>query len=347
MRESFTASLQAAQSQLQRIDRLPIPSWRSEIRMFMIVRNESLRLPFVLDYYLCRGVDRLFVVENNSTDNTLEILLAEERAPLHLFRTAESYAGHWHWMEYLLEEFGRGHWCLVVDADELLVYPQGEDLSLRDLTDFLAAEGTTALYSFLLDLYPEVSCDRLRYRPGEDPLEIPLYFDPDSHQEVTGWIVSPKSGESFPYRAFRGGVRRRLFGISTALTKIPLLRFSDSTYLIQGMHAAEGVSLSPVEGAVLHIKYLQDFVGRVLDEAQRGQHWNDAEEYRGMAAHLEQGRSPRLHDRRSVRFTGPPQLIELGLMRETAALLDFACRRRAARAGALIERTAEGGPPIS
>jgi hypothetical protein len=48
---------QAAARKIKRIDDRGIPLARTEIRAFMIVRNEGLRLPFMLRHYFERGVD--------------------------------------------------------------------------------------------------------------------------------------------------------------------------------------------------------------------------------------------------------------------------------------------------
>src|ERR1700730_13092970 len=66
----------AAARKITRIDNRNIPLARTEIRAFMIVRNESLRLPFMLQYYFERGVDRIFVLDNDSLDDTRSIVLS-------------------------------------------------------------------------------------------------------------------------------------------------------------------------------------------------------------------------------------------------------------------------------
>jgi hypothetical protein len=244
------------------------------------------------------------------------------------------------WMEYLLEVHGRGHWCLVVDADEMLVYPWWEDLSLRDLCRFLDRQGATALGGLLLDLYSAEPFDQLCYRPGDDPLAMRWFYDADSHRKAEFWVPNPKTGKKFHCEAYLGGVRYRVFGASPALTKIPLLRWGRDTYLIQGMHAADNVAFSPVEGAVLHFKYFQDFVGRVLYEADRGQHWNDAHEYRIMAHGLAASEVRSFYSPQSQLFAGPEQLTAAGLMRDTPALRDYA-------RGLREERNAAGGQPAA
>jgi hypothetical protein len=62
---------------LIRIDTRTITDCLGEIRAFMTVRNEILRLPQTLAHYRKIGVARFFIVDNGSTDGTREILAAQ------------------------------------------------------------------------------------------------------------------------------------------------------------------------------------------------------------------------------------------------------------------------------
>ena len=53
-----------------RLDAHAIPHDKNEIRFFATMRNEGLRLPYLLDYYRQLGVKRFFIVSNGSTDET-------------------------------------------------------------------------------------------------------------------------------------------------------------------------------------------------------------------------------------------------------------------------------------
>ena len=102
-----------------------------EIRLFGKIRNERTRLPFFLSYYRSLGVGRFFIVDNGSSDGSAEFLCGEPDC--HVFRTEESMAvsrAGMSWLEPLLATHGIGRWCIVVDADELLVHPQAETVPL-------------------------------------------------------------------------------------------------------------------------------------------------------------------------------------------------------------------------
>ena len=112
---------------LKRLDNEPIPSDKEEIRLFAVARNEELRLLYFLQYYFKNGVDRVFIIDNCSTDSTVEIALSVEN--VHVFQVQQDYKGNYgYWMEYFLETYGTNYWCIVVDIDELFLYPFIENI---------------------------------------------------------------------------------------------------------------------------------------------------------------------------------------------------------------------------
>ena len=139
---------------LEMVSAAPVPDIHNEIRLFLIVRNEITRLPYLFSYYRNLGVGRFFVVDDRSDDGSRDFLLSQENC--HVFHPSNSYnQGGKRWHNLLLDTYGSGHWCLVVDADELLVYPGCERLPLPDFCKFLDTEGSTAFFAFLLDMYPD------------------------------------------------------------------------------------------------------------------------------------------------------------------------------------------------
>ena len=103
----------------------------------IVVRNEADRLPALLAHHRQLGVQRFFVVDNESTDDTLRMLVDE--ADVHVwsssmpFQAANFGAA---WFEVILRAHAPGHWVVIVDADELLWYPEWES---RSLPEFCAA----------------------------------------------------------------------------------------------------------------------------------------------------------------------------------------------------------------
>ena len=171
---------------LNRLDVAPIPKALNEIRGFMVVRNESVRLPYLLDYYFGKGVDRFFIIDNGSTDGTVDLLLSKKN--VHVFETKESYAksdcGNL-WLQMILRRYAKGHWCVIVDADEMLVYPNYEKISLKQFCLFLDKEGSTAMHSLLVDMYSNRPVAAAQYQRGDDLLLAFPYFDGTQEHVIT------------------------------------------------------------------------------------------------------------------------------------------------------------------
>jgi len=150
------------------------------------------------------GVDRFFMIDNDSSDGTAEYLAGQP--DVRVFRTEgrfrESRDGT-DWLNALLAEFGVGFWCVTADVDELLTYPGSEEASLHALTAYLDQHGYDALSCLLLDLYPDGPLEGCAYHPGDDFLAAAPYFDA---RPYTRTALAPCPGV-----LIRGGMRERVF----------------------------------------------------------------------------------------------------------------------------------------
>lgn len=310
-------------SLLDKIDCSEINISKDEIYLFAILRNESLRLPHFIKYYKNIGVDKMFFVDNGSTDGSKEIILNESSA--HLFYTEEDYKDHWFWMEYLLEMYGKGNWCLVVDIDELFSYPNIEFLKLRDLISYLENNKKNAIQSLLLDLYAKNSIKDAVYKNGGNPLEIIPYFDP-SYQIIEYSFLNRKDKNFYKSKIFVGGMRERVFGKIDPphiLSKVSLLKYSSDVYLSQGMHAIDKASISEIQGVVFHTKFLNDFIEEVQTEVLRAQHYGGAMYYKHFATKINEEQITSLYDKHSVKFIDTNQLVALNLMVSSSAFEEY------------------------
>jgi hypothetical protein len=325
-----------------------------EIRAFSTCRNERLRLPAFLEHYRRLGVGQFFFIDNGSSDGTAEYLA--DQADVRLFRTANRYSEAnegTDWLNALLAEFGVGFWCVTVDVDELLVYPGSDHASLHTLTTYFDRCGYEALCCLLLDLYPAGSLRECAYRPGDDLLAAAPYFDVAPYEKspfdlCPGFLVGGGMRERVFHPEFRTRglgakiytalyyrvlfrtpllrdmewVRARPPNSPPCLTKVPLVRWNEHSKYLKSTHGVSPKRVAPETGALLHFKFLQDFHARAVEEAARGEHYNRASEYQRSAERL--GRTPDMTFmyEGSVRFEGPSQLVDLGLVQDTKAWAD-------------------------
>jgi hypothetical protein len=330
----------------------PAPAPRpGEILALLVTRNEGLRLPDSLAALRRLGVDRVVVIDNGSTDGTPE--LARDSGA-HLIHAAGAYAASNYgvtWTNAVLDTWARGHWVLVVDADEQLVYPGSDRIGLQALTAHLDALGSEALRTIMLDCFPAGPLSECEYEPGAPLTEAAPFFEPPR--------LWREKLEDFPFTLEYGGVRERLFfpeadphrpsrwlwqkfynlglrvpGLpgwerftrlapsrSPTLTKLPLLRWREGAALTASTHRMAPMAVAPEQptGVLLHFKFLQDFHARAVDAVKRGAHFAGSREYRRYLARLEADPRFALAGPRSVAYSGPQQLVSLGLMRDTPA----------------------------
>jgi len=289
---------------------------RDAVLCFTTFRNESMRLPHFLQYYRKLGVGHFFMVDNASDDDSTALLLGQDDVTL--YRTDASYRASRFgvdWLNWLKRKYAHGHWVLVADADELLVYPECDTRDLPNLTARLRRGGHAMMGAIMLDMYPKGSPDAQKYTPGQDPLEVLPWFDAYGY-----WVQrQPKLDNLW----LQGGARARMFFDDTpdrapTLNKIPLVDWKRSYVFVNSTHSALPSALNhvwetPVSGALLHTKFLPGAAERAAIEAERDEHFHVGTRYLDYYQALTQ--SPDLWFEGSQRYDGWAQLVELGLIR--------------------------------
>jgi hypothetical protein len=255
------------------------PYGPDDILAVVVVRNEMLRLPDFLAHHRRLGVARFLVVDNASDDGTTDFLSAQP--DVDVFFTSESYAASncgVTWTNALLQQFAVDRWTLVLDADELFVFPGFETTSLPELVGLLDAEGAQAMIAPLLDMYSPRSLLDTGYVPGQSMLAVCPMFDSDGYE----WSSLCNVGQYL----VRGGPRHRLFwkgcGLdfpSPFLKKIPLFKYRPELMLTASTHNLEGAQFARATGLLLHFKFLQDFARSAAEEVQREEHFMGARQY--------------------------------------------------------------------
>ena len=290
-----------------------------DVVLFACVRNEALRLPHFLVHYRRLGVRHFVIVDNASTDDTPRLLAA---APdVSLWHAAGSYRGSRYgmdWITGLMARHGSGRWCVVADADELLVYPGCDATDLPGLGARLQALGQWALPALMLDLYPQGAVSSAEAAPGDDPVAAAPWFDAGPYRQRRQWPTGN------PW--VQGGARARAFYADApdrapTLNKFPFVRWHWRRAWASSTHVALPPHLNrawpdPGErrltGVLLHTKFLADAPPRAREERARGEHFArpplHARYYAGVAD------DPVLWTPESIRFAGWRHLVELGLM---------------------------------
>ena len=300
---------------LERVDNKEISTTLDDVLCFLVERNESLRLPYLLSYYRSKGISKFFIVDNHSTDDTLSYLLRQP--DVYLWHTTRSYAGSkWgvDWVELLLQNYGVNHWCLLVDADEILYYPDCETKNIRELCHELDRDGKQALSTILLDMYSKKPLKEAKYTEEQNFLDVCSYFD---RKFYTSKALN--GGPEKNVTAYFGGLRGRIFGNdqnSFCINKTPLVKYDYTVRLYEGFHWIGNVEIASQTGCLLHFKYFSTFHDYAKREAKRGEHWNGGSEYMKYARKLEENPHLSFYDPGlSVELKSSQNLIDLGVIK--------------------------------
>lgn len=290
-----------------------------DILLFSTFRNENVRLPYFLQYYRKLGVSHFLMVDNDSDDGGREFLTGQP--DVSLWTTKASYKRSRFgvdWLNWLQRKYGDGHWTLVVDPDELFVYPFCDTRPVRALTDWLDSSGIRSFGAMLLDMYPKGRIDAVTYRPGQDPVEIAAWFDPGNYMIRRNpgywnlWIQGgPRARVFFPDRPKK----------APALNKIPLVKWDRRYAYVSSTHTLlpRGLNLTydqwggeKASGVLLHTKFLDTLPAKAEEELKRRQHYSGSVEYKAYAENIH--RNPELWCNWSEKYINWRQLEILGLM---------------------------------
>ncbi|MEP4249951.1 glycosyltransferase family 2 protein [Tateyamaria sp.] len=253
------------------------------------VRNEMFMLPHFLAHYRKLGVKAFLISDNCSDDGTLEYLL--EQPDVVTFSADTNYGESQYgvaWQMTLIANLRVGRWSLIVDADELLVYPNWKRTSLPKLLGGKTFKDADAARIYMLDMYPQGPLSEADFASG-DPFKEAGFVD-----QVPFLRESVGRGPFSNSDTVTSALRHRLLPWSRpelfVAQKYALLKYQPWMRPSAGFHYVGDIKPSETELIFAHFKYTAQFRQKALDEVTRGQHFNNAEEYRKYLALMSEGR---------------------------------------------------------
>ena len=253
------------------------------------MRNEMFMLPHYLAHYRALGVKAFLIADNCSDDGTLDYLL--EQPDVVTFSADTEYKKSENgvaWHLTLLANLRVGRWSLVVDADELLVYPNWAQTSLEDLLSGEAFKGADAARIFMLDMYPQGPLSAADFTSGGPFAEAGFADRTPFLRETTG------RGPYCNSATVTSALRHRLLPWSRpdlfVSQKYSLLKYQPWMRPSAGFHYVGDIKPSTTELIFAHFKYNAQFHQKAVNEAARKQFYNNAEEYQKYLALMSEGR---------------------------------------------------------
>ena len=281
------------------------------------LRNEAFRLPHFLEYYRKLGVEHFLVIDNQSDDDVQALVAGMPDVSIWLAEGSYKDARYGVvWMNHLLGRYCTGKWIVNVDPDEYLVFRDQDEIGLAGLAARLDREGVRALATMMVDMYSDKPVAQNHYRAGQDPLEVCPYFDAYGYRES---VENPLS-----VKHVRGGPRARIFfgqvESSPMLQKTPFVKWRRHYAFTRGsaceiwppnLADTSYASRRGMPGALLHFKFLAQFVDKVAEEQARKQH---TDEYVTYQARLDSQEAERFMYAGSRRFENWTSLARVGIL---------------------------------
>jgi hypothetical protein len=250
-----------------------------ELVVVCLVRNGEPRITDFLDYYLELGAQHIVLVDNASTDRTLETACRSADRVSVLSCTLDYRLYQIPIKMWLTSRFAGQGWCLVADIDEYFDYPESGRLGLASFLEYLNDYQYSGVVCQSVDLFsqeppaewPERG-DELRSRCvwyDHSLLKRPDHLRSFSMNRVSNPAITPMTG----------GIKQVAFGVDRLLTKHVLIRRCRGARL-NGPHHSRGARIADVSAALLHYPFDRGFRARCQEAVREGKYWENSREFR-------------------------------------------------------------------
>jgi hypothetical protein len=300
-----------------------------------VVRDGRYYVEAFLDHHRRLGIRHFVMLDNGSTDGTLDVLCAQPDVTV--LRTSAPYKHYENLMKrYLVRRFSRGRWNVFLDIDELFEYPESDRIDLAQFLGYLDHRRYTAVVAQMLDLFPR---EPLAAGPVDPPGELGERFPFFDISNVSKLPYHYDTQPESPLRMHRGGIRRTVFGTDNALTKAPLIRCDDRIEPFVDWHHARQATFADVSCVLLHYPFAPKFAAKAEEAARTGRYGIGAShEYRAYWALVRQQPELCLYSETAERFENVQQLVDTGFVLASECYLRWVDEHSATNAAAVGDR---------
>lgn len=183
----------------------------------------------------------------------------------------------------IIDYYGINKWYLLVDSDELFIFPDFRKTDIGDYTVKLEQDKVLLTKSLMVDIYPKGNI------LSKKNLAEWRYVD------KSGYCCESKQGD---FLRFYGGMRTRVFGIKPSIQKISLFKYTGNEFIAND-HFIYPYELNniPLRHILLHYKFQPDFLGYYKTLISEGVHWNESSEYKKYLSVIEANNEIDLYDK--------------------------------------------------
>ncbi len=233
----------------------------NDVLLFFHVKNGELFIKAFLDYHFSLGVRHAIMLDNQSTDKTVEI--AKGYTNVTIFSNNIDKMGYRevHFENFLINKMCKKRWCLNVDIDELFDYPGSDKIPLNEFIRYLNKYRYTTVVGYMLDLFPEYDLNSSQIKSIDIKSDFCFYDislvnklgyqnSEPLNNRVENIISNPRIYH------YTGGIRKKVFDVNPGLTKHPLT-FQDGSVRRINCHYVTNAKCADVSTVLYHYKFAE------------------------------------------------------------------------------------------
>ena len=240
----------------------PSASNAGEFFVVCLVKNGEEYIREFVDYYINLSAKHIFIIDNNSTDNTIDIAKSHDKVSV--YSTKLKFASYESKIRrYFLKHYFKHSWVLCVDVDEHFDFPGRNEISMYEFIGYLNRYKYTAVTACMLDMY-SVETQANTSLPGFSDMYPFVSIDTiDKASYPNTWLTR---GNIVPDNVgiYMNGIRKRALKSNHEflLTKHPLMYISKEIIPFTHPHYCAFAKIADVVCVLLHYKFTAGFLTR-------------------------------------------------------------------------------------
>ncbi len=279
------------------------------------IKNEIDKISEFLNHYRHLGVKRFALIDNCSTDGSLEFIIDQPDCDVYQVSDEYNYIKQNTWRAHICDLYnkkcGRPMWYLGVDSDELVVYQDSENITIDKFIKKVKRHGNFHIRGQLVDMYPDGEILNTKYDNSKSLIKNCPFFDKDFIEQTTFTKLKSRFG----------GPRFRLFkneyGVQLApqLSKIPLFLWKSGEQCGSHFFKPDFLNLSPCYIGILHFKFLPGSMEKFKNFSETGIHWNGSSEYKAYTLKFTENPNLSFMYKDSIKFESSHDLVRTKIIK--------------------------------
>lgn len=233
-----------------------------------VVKNEADKLFNFFNHYSKLGYFNYVFIDNDSRDDSVTIMKENQAT---VYKCAEPFSTNRKiaWINKVYSTLPDGMWTVLLDADELLVYIDYENMSFNAAINRLEKKKINTAAAVMIDMFSKEPVRR------KDYLKEYRYFENSFHEE-----------KSYYFNSLYGGIREREFKFGSdrifLIKKHPIVKKTDDSMLIHCHYIYPYYRNfeSVIYFGLLHYKLFDSEIEKYKRIAQEGCYGDNSIEYK-------------------------------------------------------------------